>query len=436
MTKENKKLNPTKNQRNVLFLLIDDLRVDKCWGDNRTNKTPTIDLLSEKGTVFTQAISVSSTTTPNVASILTGNYAFTHGIRSIMGYELDPDVKTLAEVFKENGYNTYAEVTGPLLPESGLNRGFDEYQYRDVAYDVYSQWGEHLVKRFKNKEFKEPWFVFIHFWEMHYPRRIPDESKSNVHFFRSVDRNLYETALTCLDMYIKKLLKNLDENAVIIFHADHGEKIAETMIQKYLFGLGNLLWLLKKQLGLKRKGDILPTVGHGFHIKEYLVRVPLIFVGKKVFPENRMISDQVSQIDVFPTVVDALGLSISDEIRFQGRSLMPLIRNERIPEIPVFSEACGHHLGDKKRWFVGIRTSKYKFFYSPYNDKFSEQLYDLENDPAEKRNIINEKRDIAQKLKETFEAARKKAEKKWKKHVYSSDEKKKIEEKLRRLGYI
>lgn len=432
----NKKPNITKKQRNVLFLLVDDLRADRCWGNNKPNKTPTIDLLRESGTAFTQAIAVSSTTTPSVGSILTGNYPFTHGIRSIMGYKLDSDVKTLAEVFKENGYNTYAEVTGPLLPESGLSRGFDEYQYRDVAHDVYSQWGECLVKKFKNKEFKEPWFVFIHFWEMHYPRRIPDESESTVHFFRSVDRSLYETALTYLDMYFKRLLKNFDEDTIILLHADHGEKIAETLLQKYLLGFENLLWFFKKRLGLRKEGEILPTVGHGFHVKEYLVRVPLIFVGKGVFPENKMISDQVSQIDVFPTLVDALGLSTSDEIRFQGRSLMPLIRNERMPEIPIFSEACGHHLGDKKRWFVGIRTSKYKFYYSPYNDKFSEQLYDLDNDPAEKRNIINEKRDIAQKLKEIFEISRKKAEKKWKKHVYSSDEKKKIEEKLRRLGYI
>jgi len=436
MKKVSKKANFPKTHRNILFLLIDDLRADRCWGAGRTVKTPTIDLLCRSGTVFTQAISVTSTTTPNIASIFTGNYPFTHGIRSLTSYKLDSGVKTLAEILRENGYNTYAEVTGPLIPETGLNRGFNEYRLRDVDHDVYSQWGDDLAKRFKNKEFEEPWFVFIHFWEMHYPRRIPDEIKSNVHFFRSVDRKMYDMALTCLDDYLKKLLESIDEDAIIIFHSDHGEKIAETFVQKYSLGFKNLLWQLKGLLGLKGEYEILPTVGHGFHIKEYMIRVPLVFVGKRIFPENKTISDQVSQVDIFPTIVDALELKIDSRITTDGRSMMPLIKNERMPEIPVFCEACGHHLGDRKRWFVGIRTPRYKFIYSPYNDEKPEELYDLKDDPAEKRNIVGERKEIAQELREIFEAAYTKAEKERTEHEYSPEEKKKIKERLRKLGYI
>jgi len=436
MKKLNKESSFSKIHRNVLFILIDDLRADRCWGDGRTVKTPTIDLLCRRGTTFTQAISVTSTTTPNIASIFTGNYPFTHGIRSLMSYKLDSSVKTLAEVLKENGYNTYAEVTGPLLPETGLNRGFDEYRLRDIDHDVYSQWGDDLVKRFKNKEFKEPWFVFIHFWEMHYPRRIPDEIKSNVHFFRSVDRKMYELALTCLDNYLKKLLESVGEDTIMIFHSDHGEKIAETFVQKYFLGFRNFLWQLKGLLGLKEEHEILPTVGHGFHIKEYLIRVPLIFVGKDIFPENRTITDQVSQVDIFPTIFDSLGLKIGARIRIDGRSLMPLVKNERITEIPVFCEACGSHLGDRKRWFVGIRTPRYKFIYSPYDHERPQELYDLKNDPAEKKNIVCEHQEIAQETKDMYEAAYTRAEKDRMKHEYSSEEKKKIEERLRKLGYL
>lgn len=133
-------------RKNVLFLLVDCLRADKCWGNKRTAKTPTIDSLCQKGTVFSQAISTTTTTSPSVASILTGVYPPVHGIRSLSGYKLNHRMKTLAEVFLENGYNTYAEVTGPLLPVLGLNKGFDEYKLRDRNDNLYSSWYESLLR--------------------------------------------------------------------------------------------------------------------------------------------------------------------------------------------------------------------------------------------------------------------------------------------------
>ena len=152
--------------RNILFILVDCLRADAIWGAQRRTVTPTIDRLMQRGTYFSQAISTTSTTTPCVASMLTGNYPFSHGIRTLSGYKLNSECVTLPQVLKKAGYHTYAMVTGPLSPITGLDRGFDEYEYRTKETYLSDGWGENLRRKFRQRELREPWFVFLHLWEI------------------------------------------------------------------------------------------------------------------------------------------------------------------------------------------------------------------------------------------------------------------------------
>jgi arylsulfatase A-like enzyme len=117
---------------NVLFLLIDCLRADALYGTQRWARTPVLDRLVRSGVACTQAISSASSTTPCVASLLTATYSFAHGIRSIFGLKLTPSVSSLVETLRDHGYHTYAEVSGPLFPETGLDRGFDAYRFREA----------------------------------------------------------------------------------------------------------------------------------------------------------------------------------------------------------------------------------------------------------------------------------------------------------------
>src|SRR5882672_11083409 len=102
---------------NVLFLLIDCLRADAILGSDHGAQTPTLDRLVRNGVACTQAVSSASSTTPCVASLLTGTYSFVHGIRSIFGLKMNPSVSSLVEILRACGYRTYAEVSGPLFPE-------------------------------------------------------------------------------------------------------------------------------------------------------------------------------------------------------------------------------------------------------------------------------------------------------------------------------
>jgi arylsulfatase A-like enzyme len=387
----------TMKKRNVLLMLVDALRADALWGEYKTAQTNTVDSLRKKGTTFTQAIATTTTTTPSVASIFTGVYPFVHGIKSLSGHKLRSNIRTIAEIFKENGYKTYAEVTGPLLPETGLNRGFDTYHVRNPEEDVYSPWFDSLLKTLK--EIEGPWFMFIHFWELHLPRTVPQETDTP-----DYGAGKYERALSALDSRITEVVECLSKDDVIVFHADHGEKITEPGIREYVYPLvDTALVILQKYspftLGNRNR---LHLLGHGFHVYEYLVRVPLLFVGKGLFPKNTIIPDQVRQVDIFPTMLDALGLHY-DIDTINGRSLMPSLQGQPLEEVPAYCEACGAVLFDQKKWLRGIRTSHYKYVYGPYSDKIPEELYDLKKDPHEKQNIVKEKPEIARKLREEIQ---------------------------------
>ena len=377
-------------KKNVLFLLVDCLRADKCWGEERSCKTPTIDSLCQKGTIFSQAITTTTTTTPSVASILTGLYPFQHGVRSLRGYKLKSYCTTMAEILRRKGYNTYAEVSGSLDPAIGLDRGFDEYHFRHYRDDIYSEFGEDLLNKFQSNHFKEPWFVFVHFMALHPSNRMLKKFDRN-----SIGKNTYEKAVSSLDGYLGKLLEKVDSDAIIVLHADHGEKILEGKIDEYLYRLIRRYQWFKRKIGLKTQRTW-RTLFHGFHVYEYLVRVPLILFGEGTFPEGKIITQQVRQIDILPTIVDALDLNGT---KVEGRSLMPLINGEKMEELPACMEACGVVIPDKTKWLRGIRTSEYKFMYAPYNKEVPEELYDLKGDPDEKKNIVKERPEIAQILK-------------------------------------
>jgi len=114
---------------NVLLITIDTLRADRLgsYGYSRA-RTPVLDALAREGVRFEKAFSPAPLTLPAHASILTGVYPSTHGIRDNSGFLLSPDQTTLAEVLKKSGYATSAFVGAFVLDSKfGLDQGFDTY---------------------------------------------------------------------------------------------------------------------------------------------------------------------------------------------------------------------------------------------------------------------------------------------------------------------
>jgi arylsulfatase A-like enzyme len=420
---------------NILFLLIDCVRADLCFGEKRSVRTPTTDALVQKGTSFTQAIATNSTTSPCVATILTGMYPFVHGIRSLKGYKLNPNCTTLAEILKNNGYTTYAMVTGPLSKEMGLDRGFDRYLYRENTHTIYTGFAEELISYLKGEKINEPWFLFVHLYEIHVPRKLLKEYSS-----RKYGKNLYEQAFSSLDYCLGKILEHVDFNTtLVILHSDHGERPPNFLFDwmtKYRKTRKLYLKLYKIWMG-QEKGPIpFIQIGHAYHVYECLVKVPLIFVGDKV-PQGKIINEQVGQVDIFPTIIDFLG--IDHNIPFHGRSLLPLINGEKLEESPLYMEAFPFITAkEEKNWIVGIRTPEWKFVFAPKSKKRKPELYNLKQDPEESKNLFDKQKEIAYQLKEkllkNFSINLEKVELPGIK--MSEEEDKKIANKLKELGYM
>jgi arylsulfatase len=394
---------PMKERPNLLFLLIDCLRADMCFGPDRPVKTPLIDSLVERGTAFTQAISVSTTTLPTVSTMLTGLYPFLHGVleagtRGRRVTALNPKCTTLQEILHKDGYFTRAMVTGPLL-FLGLDRGFDEYSHRDGHVTLYTDWRTKLKETIRDCGSREPWFLFLHLFELHTPRVLLRRFNR-----RRYGKNRYQRALSCLDCHLPEILDLVDlDRTIVLLHGDHGENynFPPTLFKPLYtkpgnalnvrFGIRRMILRLRNirmgQFDAKRG---LNWVAHGKFLYEFAVRVPLIAVGEGIFPEGKIVDTQVSQIDIMPTILEAAGLLDRLDQRIHGRSLMPLAEGGSLAERPVLIES-------RKR--VGIRTSRLKLIRDKSNPDMVE-LYDLKSDPTEDHNLADEEKGLVTRLTE------------------------------------
>lgn len=434
-----------RERRNILFIVIDTLRADMCFGEGRTVKTPTIDSLKEQGTSFTQAISVASVTTTTVSSMLTGLYPFQHGVlpdvleigRFRHPARLNPRCTTLAELLQKHGYHTVAMVTGPLVKHWGLDRGFERYLYRGLGQTIYTDWGERLKEAVKNRRFGEPWFLFLHLWEVHAPRTIVKPFDQGRY-----GRNRYERALSCLDHHLQELLDLVDlDRSIVLIDGDHGENVDyPPLLLKPLFTrvgkiasdkfriMKTIKYVRRHVLSAQLRKRFKHLMGHGDYLYEYLVRVPLIAVGRGVFPEGKVVDDQVSQVDIFPTILDAVGLTGSLTQRLHGRSLRPLAEGKPLPERAVCIESG---------WRVGVRVPEWKLIIDKSRPQLSE-LYNISVDPTEEKNLIGKERGIVRALTQALHEIRSQRfdEISEAPSELTGEEREAVERKLIELGYL
>jgi len=372
--------------KNILFIVVDCLGYKFLTRDKRQNY-PFINHLFSKGTSFSQAISVASTTSPSIASMLTGCYPFQHGIMTLSGNYLSHNVPFLPDLLREMGYKTYAEVTGPLWPELGFARGFDHYTHRAKKYYLHSEWGRNLKNKFISGYFKDPWFVFLHLWELHQPIKIlPEYNKSKYGI-------PYERSLRSLDNALEKLLADVVDTGktIIIFTGDHGEQVETSVVDKLMrklitkfYNRFSCFGLFEKQrLNVFRKYQI----GHGSNISEILVKVPLLFIDKGKVAENVELDAQISHVDILATLISLLGVENLD-IKIDGQSFMSYMeKGVENPEHIAYMQACGIVLPDPSKWLEGIRYKGYKYFRNLKNINSREWLYNINDDPEEKHNI-------------------------------------------------
>lgn len=427
--------------RNILFILADCLRADMVFGEEVRPPTPAIDELRRRGTSFSQAISSTSMTSQSVSTFFTGCYPPVTGVRALRGDVLNQTCPTLAELLRAHGYHTAAFTTGPLWEGIGLERGFERFEYSRPSPGLIVKRQEQIKDLMSAPGDDRPWFIYAHFYDIHTPRVIAPEMNTS-----RFGASLYQRAVATFDSRLAEILAHVNwDDTLVVFHADHGEiypttplfDLWEDIWQKYIFG--KKPWLMR--LGIKKD----PTVrawtkwrhatgtGHGFNICEGLVRVPLILAGTEVFSGGRVISDQVRQVDIMPTILEFAGIRPPSPI--SGRSLSPLLDGTDSQLRPAYMEA--HSFGRDPTYFIrGIRTPNWKYIDSPTDKRVRPQLYHLMSDPREKRNVIRGHPEVVADLRKMLEGETSRGDQAHATEDWNAEEANVVETRLRNLGYF
>jgi len=326
---------------NFLFLVVDALRADHMGihGYER-NTTPFLDGLARGGYLFPNTVSNSLATRYTVPSIFTMVYPGVHGIRE-HGQVLSAEFVTLAEHLKEAGWATAAWAPNPnLKSQFRYGQGFDHYDddilNEDPDLPVWEQY--ETAKRINGRALRwireregDPWFIYIHYREPHFPYAPPPdwdgmfyEPRPDGKPHRPIteeeyarqpgvmidgdDRNdleyyvaQYDANIRYCDDQIAAFLRTLREegrldDTVIVVSADHGEGFLE-------HGYWN----------------------HGNVIYDEACHVPGIVRMPEAVDGPVTIDAPVHTFDFSRTILDVAGVAPRTDV-LQARSLLPLIR--------------------------------------------------------------------------------------------------------------
>jgi len=445
---------PDDARPNIVLVTIDTLRADhlSCYGYGRET-TPKLSAWIGETTVFESAYAPSPLTDPSLASTLTGLHPMRHGVRHA-GRRLGPELPTLAELLKAQGYQTGAFVSRAALIEDGhLGRGFDvanfvggEHSPAHPAHRRAERWQRRAPSvtdaalAWLRERGDAPFFLWLHYFDPHAYYDPPEPFRERflegleaekaeglrAWWGRPADRARmvarYDAEILTVDHFLDALVSELRarglwDSTLFVLTSDHGESLGE---HGYL--------------------------DHGEWLYQEQVRVPLVFRLPGVVPEGLRVSALVRGFDLGATLLELIGASGSDVERYveqgDGRSFAPLFEGRTIAprKIVLESEECPAPeerdrapgmecdppgvAGKIRALFDG----RYKLIVTPRADGQRVELYDVSVDPSESE-------DLSEREPGRVSAMRTELEARWSAANDPSQVDEDVSEKLRALGY-
>ena len=457
---------------NVLILSADALRPDHFSGNGYfRDTTPNIDRLMKEGVTFTNTYIEVPRTFPSWVSILTGRYASSHGIRHMFptSRDLNNNFYTITAILNKQNYETsvISDFAGDIFTRIDL--GFNKI---DTPYFNFNCLIEQIIleahagifpfitwnlglelfpalKDFANfcppdilkdnvinaiKKSDKPFFISAFFSSTHFPYASPfpyyklysDKNYAGPYkYFKqkviSLDNKnkdsisaddieqikaLYDGGLKAFDDAVGKILdylsrRNILDNTIILILSDHGENLYEN-------GHG---------------------MGHGEHFRgKYAVKIPFTIRFPGLTKPGLRINDAVRSVDIAPTIISILDKPVPEYM--EGKSLLPLIKGEKMEKLYAFGETGIWFDNDVREdlFFQKLRImypditrlgmidpdfdnqavlkdeyrdiinfakhryvfdGRYKLIYMPLKNKIAYELYDTLKDPEEMKNIVS-----------------------------------------------
>ncbi len=396
---------PADGLPNIVLVTIDTLRADHLSSYGYHLKTsPRIDQLAAEGARFENVHTVIPLTGPAHSSLFTSRYPQEHGART-NGTAVPKHSKwlSLPQIFRHFGYHNAAFVSAwPLIDHlTQMGRWFDTYDQRMTRkYEVFSS-SRHasdvtpVVLRWLDDNHDKTFFLWVHYFDPHSPYAMharfasPEGSghsggvpeARNKEMSARISR--YDSEIGYTDYHLGRVLDRIDllglrDSTLLVLTSDHGESLGEH-----------------------------GYVGHGRRLYEGILRVPLIMRYPEKIAAGKVVYEQVSLLDIAPTVLDLAGLSRIDSqpvpTDFAGRSLAgALINGERLPPRPMRYVAFAGRKGFAPGWLswmwarkstlplhLGRTQGNRKVVWTPEAERVS--IVDLNDDPHEDDPRVHER---------------------------------------------
>lgn len=381
---------------NVLVIAVDTLRADRLGGGytRRGGKslTPRMDELTKKGVWFTHAYAQSPRTPGSFPSIFTARYPKSvkyEGNYATQNYpKLRDENVTIFEALRDGGMTTIGVSSHfYFTPERGITQGFVEYDnegaknVKDSNTDIAAP---RIVPKVKARltelgASKQRFAMFVHLFEPHSTYVVHEGFPYVETSFPANFEEKYDQEIAYVDRYVGEIVDaiaaaGLEKDTLIVLVSDHGEAFFQH----------------------KRGGEKLGW--HGQSVYDEVLRVPMVFVVPGMEP--RVVDQPVMLIDLGPTLLDLAKAPIPAD--FQGRSLLPAMVGEVLAPRPVYAELLAYP-GFKQEITAFIDPdAKAKLIHNVSEHTY--ELYDLAADPDEKRDIWDDKPDLAKALKQRLAA--------------------------------
>ena len=366
------------NRKNVIIILIDGGRLD------RAQNSSIFDTLKNKSAFFSNSITYGPHTIAAMHAIFSGTYGIRTGTNSYWStYEFKKDkFKTITEYLKDRNYYTCSDIHSEIIIPK---QGFDEFKIHDPHNDDLTQQHSELLEQMKIKNDSDTnFFLYLQYSNIH--TTISDEvlkvydNYSKEYFEnRKLNEERYDREFKKAEDYLTNILEKinsleLDKNSLVLIMSDHGISVGERFGER----------------------------AYGAFCYDYTIKTFAYIIHSGVNPIE--ITQQVRTIDFMPTILDYL--KIEQDKNYEnpdGESLLPLINGKLLKEKIAYSET-GNPLDDnkppKEPNTKSVRTSKWKLIINEYNN--TQELYDLENDPGEKDNVIGKYPDMEKMLLNEF----------------------------------
>ncbi len=417
---------PHEKPPNIILIITDD----QGYGDfthmgNPVIQTPNIDSMAARSATM-ENFYVSPVCSPTRANLMTGRYNYRTGVidtyigRSMMRTE----EVTIAEILKKAGYATGIFGKwhlGDCYPMRPMDQGFDEalvlkggglaqpsepfenqrhytnpylfhngkmVQEKGYCTDVYFNHAMKFIE--KNVRENKPFFAYIPTNAPHGP--FHDVPKDLFEKYKAMDiASIALDAKPNADVLaaIAAMIENIDQNVGRLFSFLKKTGTEENTIVVFLTDNGPNTRRYVRQLRGK-KGEVL----------EGGIRTVLYMHWPAKFDGHEKSAIRVAHYDLMPTLLEAAGVPVPDTLHFDGRSFLPLLKDEDVswPERYLFLQ---WHRGDEpeplnsfamvgQKWEL-IRQGTGEF-----------ELYDIVNDPGEKNNLAGQHPEIVEEMKKGY----------------------------------